>query len=151
MATSFYQTDLCIREVTDSGLQPTGGISSAKVRDTLAQIQRRHQRINIPSWMQTYFGFSLLENVEKQCAQRHPQDGRDDRRPLDPRLDSTDAAAEHARGLRAALPHGAPEPGASAVVADARQAPDAQGRGGTAEGRPGRALKPKAYNPKPKT
>ena len=68
MATSFYQTDLFIREVTDSGLQPTGGISSAKVRETLAQIQRRHQRINIPSWMQTYFGFSLLENVEKQCA-----------------------------------------------------------------------------------
>ena len=68
MANSFYQTDLFIREVTDSGLKPTGGISSAAVRDTLARIQTRHRRIGIPQWMQTYFGFSLLENVEKQCA-----------------------------------------------------------------------------------
>src|SRR4051812_48647011 len=68
MATSFYMTDLFIRDVTDSGAQPTGGISSAKVRGTLAQIQKRHRKVNIPPWMQTYFGFSLLENVEKQCA-----------------------------------------------------------------------------------
>jgi len=68
MATSFYMTDLFIRDVTDSGIQPTGGISSAKVRGMLAQIQKRHQKISIPPWMQTYFGFSLLENVEKQCA-----------------------------------------------------------------------------------
>jgi hypothetical protein len=68
MATSFYQTDLFIRDVTDSGLNPTGGISAATVRDTLAKIQKRHQRLKIPLWMQTYFGFSLLENVEKQCA-----------------------------------------------------------------------------------
>jgi len=68
MATSFYQTDLFIREVTDSGAQPTGGISNPRVRETLRQIQQRHQRVRIPLWMQTYFGFSLLENVEKQCA-----------------------------------------------------------------------------------
>ncbi len=68
MATSFYRTDLFIRDVTDSGAKPTGGISNPKVRDTLHQIQQRHQRIKIPPWMQTYFGFSLLENVEKQCA-----------------------------------------------------------------------------------
>jgi hypothetical protein len=69
MADSFYQTDLFIREVTDSGALPSGGISSAKVRDQLRQIQRRHAKIRIPAWMQqTYFGFSLLENVEKQCA-----------------------------------------------------------------------------------
>lgn len=68
MATSFYQTDLFIRDVTDSGREATGGISNPKVRDVLHQIQVRHQRIKIPPWMQTYFGFSLLENVEKQCA-----------------------------------------------------------------------------------
>src|SRR5712691_7054201 len=68
MADSFYQTDLFIREVTDSGAKPSGGISSARVRELLGQIQRRHANVKIPSWMQTYFGFSLLENVEKQCA-----------------------------------------------------------------------------------
>ena len=68
MADSFYQTDLFIREVTDSGAKPSGGISSAAVRERVRQIQRRHSRIGIPPWMQTYFGFSLLENVEKQCA-----------------------------------------------------------------------------------
>jgi hypothetical protein len=68
MANSFYQTDLFIREVTDSGAKPSGGISSRRVREQLHGIQRRHARIGIPPWMQTYFGFSLLENVEKQCA-----------------------------------------------------------------------------------
>lgn len=68
MATSFYMTDLFIRDVTDSGAKPTGGISSAQVRQMLHQIQARHQKVKIPPWMQTYFGFSLLENVEKQCA-----------------------------------------------------------------------------------
>jgi len=68
MAESFYQTDLFIRDLTDSGLQPTGGISSAKVREVLKQIMQRHAKVRIPPWMQTYFGFSLLENVEKQCA-----------------------------------------------------------------------------------
>jgi hypothetical protein len=68
MATSFYQTDLFIRDVTDSGARPTGGLSSPRVRASLQQIQQRHQRVRIPLWMQTYFGFSLLENVEKQCA-----------------------------------------------------------------------------------
>jgi hypothetical protein len=68
MADSFYQTDLFIREVTDSGAQPSGGISGAKVRELLHRIQARHAKVRIPPWMQTYFGFSLLENVEKQCA-----------------------------------------------------------------------------------
>jgi hypothetical protein len=68
MAKSFYMTDLFIRDVTDSGAKPTGGISGGKVRETLKAIQRRHERIRIPPWMQTYFGFSLIENVEKQCA-----------------------------------------------------------------------------------
>jgi hypothetical protein len=68
MADSFYRTDLFIREVTDSGIAPSGGISSAKVRELLQRIQARHAKVRIPPWMQTYFGFSLVENVEKQCA-----------------------------------------------------------------------------------
>jgi hypothetical protein len=68
MAESFYRTDLFVREVTDSGVQPTGGISSGKVRGMLQEIQQRHVKVKIPPWMQTYFGFSLLENVEKHCA-----------------------------------------------------------------------------------
>lgn len=35
MAESFYRTDLFIREVTDSGPHPTGGISNPAVRQTL--------------------------------------------------------------------------------------------------------------------
>lgn len=68
MAASFYHTDLFIRAVTDSGLKPTGGISSAAIRDRLKSIMARHQRINIPLWMMTYFGFSLVEMVEKQVG-----------------------------------------------------------------------------------
>jgi hypothetical protein len=76
MADSFYQTDLFIREVTDSGAKPSGGISSRRVREQLKGIQRRHAKIGIPPWMQTYFGFSLLENVEKQCAPLSEEDRR---------------------------------------------------------------------------
>ena len=68
MAKSFYQTDLFIRDVTDSGAKATGGISGPAVRESLKHIQGRHEKVRIPAWMQTYFGFSLLENVEKQCA-----------------------------------------------------------------------------------
>ena len=68
MAKSFYQTDLFIRDVTDSGLKPTGGISSPAIRALLKGIMERHRRISIPPWMMTYFGFSLLEMVEKQCG-----------------------------------------------------------------------------------
>jgi len=76
MAESFYRTDLFIRDVTDSGTQPTGGISSSKVRGMLQEIQKRHVKVKIPPWMQTYFGFSLLENVEKQCAPLSDDDKR---------------------------------------------------------------------------
>lgn len=76
MAASFYQTDLFIRDVTDSGRKPTGGISSGKVRQTLKQIMARHQRIAIPGWMMTYFGFSLMEMVEKQCGVVTPEEKR---------------------------------------------------------------------------
>jgi len=46
------------------------------VRGTLEEIQRRHVKVKIPPWMQTYFGFSLLENVEKQCAPLTEQEKR---------------------------------------------------------------------------
>jgi hypothetical protein len=76
MAKSFYRTDLFIRDVTDSGVQPTGGISSPRVRELLRQIMQRHERVRIPPWMQTYFGWSLLENVERQCAPLADEDKR---------------------------------------------------------------------------
>jgi hypothetical protein len=76
MAESFYRTDLFIRDVTDSGAKPTGGISSATVREMLRAIQARHVKVRIPPWMQTYFGWSLLENVEKQCAPLNEEEKR---------------------------------------------------------------------------
>lgn len=79
MAKSFYETDLFIRAVTDSGREPTGGISSPAVRQLLASIMARHRAIGIPDWMMTYFGWSLFEGVEKQCA---PLDGEQQRRHL---------------------------------------------------------------------
>ena len=66
MARSFYRTDLFVRDMTDSGRRPMGGISSQTVRATLHGIMRRHQRIAIPHWMMRYFGFRLLEMVEKE-------------------------------------------------------------------------------------
>ncbi len=66
MADSFYRTDLFIRDVTDSGVHPTGGISSEKVRKTLKDLMARHRAIQIPGWMMTHFGLSLLESVERQ-------------------------------------------------------------------------------------
>ncbi len=65
MADSFYRTDLFIRDVTDSGVHPTGGISSEMVRKTLKDLMARHQAIEIPGWMMTHFGLSLLESVER--------------------------------------------------------------------------------------
>ncbi len=68
MARSFYETDLFIREVTDSGSSPSGGIANAEVRATLRSIFARHGAVGIPTWMMAYFGFSLLENVERQVG-----------------------------------------------------------------------------------
>jgi len=68
MAKSFYETDLFIRAVTDSGREATGGISSPRVQQQLQQIMRRHAVLAIPPWMMTYFGWSLFEAVEAQCA-----------------------------------------------------------------------------------
>ena len=68
MADSFYRTDVFIRDVTDSGPQPTGGISSTAVRAALTNIMQRHRKLAIPEWMMTYFGFSLVEGVEKVAA-----------------------------------------------------------------------------------
>lgn len=68
MARSFYATDLFIRAVTDSGREPSGGLEAPSVRAQLAAIMRRHTTLSIPAWMMTYFGYSLLQNVEKQCS-----------------------------------------------------------------------------------
>lgn len=68
MARSFYQTDLFVRRVTDSGVEPSGGISNPAVRRSLRAIMHRHARLSIPPWMMTYFGFQLLEAVEHECA-----------------------------------------------------------------------------------
>jgi len=76
MADSFHRTDLFIREVTDSGREPTGGISSPRVRGLLHGIMRRHERVAIPIWMMVHFGFSLTENVEKQCPALEEEDKR---------------------------------------------------------------------------
>jgi len=60
MATSFYMTDLFIRDVTDSGATPP---AASRTEDPLsaradpAAAPEDHD----PEWMQTYFGFSLLE------------------------------------------------------------------------------------------
>ena len=66
MARSFYRTDVFVREVTDSGRQPSGGISNEKVRQSLKSVMKRHERLQIPLWMMSYFGFQLLEAVEHQ-------------------------------------------------------------------------------------
>lgn len=77
MSKSFYETDLFIRDVTDSGPEPSPGIASDEVRAMLASIMKRHQTVGIPLWMMTYFGFSLTENVEQQV-----EDISDDERRL---------------------------------------------------------------------
>jgi len=68
MAKSFYRTDLFVRDVTDSGRTPTGGISSEKVRRELRGIMARHRQLEIPLWMMSYFGFQLLECVDHHSA-----------------------------------------------------------------------------------
>jgi hypothetical protein len=67
MARSFHRTDLFVREVTDSGREPSGGISNGSVRRMLRGIMVRHERLAIPPWMMTYFGYQLCEAVEQQC------------------------------------------------------------------------------------
>lgn len=69
MADSFYQTDLFVRDVTDSGVHPGDGIRDPKVRALLRGIMQRHQRVSIPPWMMTYFGFQLLEAVEQEAPE----------------------------------------------------------------------------------
>jgi hypothetical protein len=74
MARSFYRTDLFVREVTDSGRQPTGGIFNEEVRQSLKSIMRRHERLRVPLWMMSYFGFQLLEAVNHQSANLSAKD-----------------------------------------------------------------------------
>jgi len=74
MADSFYQTDLFVRDVTDSGKKPTGGISSPQVRRRLQGIMARHEKLTIPHWMMSYFGFQLLEATEYEVPSLTNQD-----------------------------------------------------------------------------
>ncbi|MFY9341303.1 MAG: hypothetical protein WAT39_02355 [Planctomycetota bacterium] len=116
MAKSFYETDLFIRAVTDSGREPTGGISSPHVREQLASIMARHRAIGIPLWMMSYFGWSLLEAVETTCA---PLTGEQQRLHLDYmsrtwRLMGVPFTSDRARGVAFARAverrHAAPSP-----------------------------------------
>ena len=66
MADSFYQTDLFVRDVTDSGKTGTGGISVPSVRKRLRGIMARHTKLEIPLWMMSYFGYQLMEAVEQE-------------------------------------------------------------------------------------
>jgi len=68
MMGAFRRIDVFVRAVTDSGVRPCGGISSPEVRDVLRDIRDRHARSGIPAWMLTYFGFSVVEMVERQCS-----------------------------------------------------------------------------------
>ncbi len=68
MMDAFCRIDAFVRQVTDSGAQRCGGIASPEVRRVLDGVRQRHARAAIPSWMQTYFGFSVIEMVEKHCA-----------------------------------------------------------------------------------
>lgn len=67
MMDAFHRIDVFVRAVTDSGVQASGGISSADVRGILKGIRQRHGRSGIPGWMLTYFGFNAVEMAEKQC------------------------------------------------------------------------------------
>lgn len=68
MMDAFRRIDVFVRAVTDSGAQPSGGISSPGVRSILGTVRDRHARSGIPGWMLTYFGFSVVEMVERQCT-----------------------------------------------------------------------------------
>ncbi len=74
MADSFYQTDLFVRDVTDSGKTGTGGISSPDVQKKLSGIMARHTKLSIPLWMMSYFGFQLMEAVEQECSSLDERD-----------------------------------------------------------------------------
>jgi hypothetical protein len=74
MADSFYRTDLFLRDVTDSGKNPPGGISSPKVQRQLQGIMARHSRLSIPIWMMAYFGFQLTEAGENEVPALNAED-----------------------------------------------------------------------------
>ena len=76
MMNAFRRIDAFVRQVTDSGAQRCGGIASPEVRRVLDGVRQRHARAAIPSWMQTYFGFSVIEMVEKHCAPLPEEDKR---------------------------------------------------------------------------
>jgi hypothetical protein len=62
---AFSETDRVLREVTDSGKRPTGGISAPEIRTRLSFLSDRHRRATFPKWMTTYFAFSYVESAER--------------------------------------------------------------------------------------
>lgn len=71
-ARSFDYTDRFIKQITDSGRRPSGGLDSPAVVDLLRRIQAAHDRIRVPHWMMVHFGFTLLEQLERDLDAQDP-------------------------------------------------------------------------------
>jgi hypothetical protein len=71
-ARSFDFTDRFIKQVTDSGRRPSGGLDSPSVIDLLRRIQAAHDRIRVPHWMMVHFGFTLMEQLERDLDVQDP-------------------------------------------------------------------------------
>jgi hypothetical protein len=66
---SFLATDRLLRDVTDSGKKPTGGISAPRVQSSLAFVSDRLRKASIPRWMPTYVAWSLVQCVERAATE----------------------------------------------------------------------------------
>ncbi|HKJ70368.1 MAG TPA: hypothetical protein VKA55_01255 [Gammaproteobacteria bacterium] len=71
-ARSFDFTDRFIKRVTDSGRRP-GGLADPEVVRLLRRIQAAHDRIRVPHWMMVHFGFTLVEQLERDLGETDPE------------------------------------------------------------------------------
>ena len=71
-ARSFDATDRFIKRVTDSGRRPSGGLANPEVVRQLRAIQSVHDRIRVPHWMMAHFGFTLVEQLERDLGETDP-------------------------------------------------------------------------------
>lgn len=71
-ARSFDATDRFIKRVTDSGRRPSGGLANPDVVRQLRRIQAVHERIRVPQWMMVHFGFTLIEQLERDLGETDP-------------------------------------------------------------------------------
>jgi hypothetical protein len=71
-ARSFDYTDRFIKQVTDSGRPRSGGLANPEVVRMLRRIQAAHDRIRVPHWMMVHFGFTLLEQLERDLDESDP-------------------------------------------------------------------------------